>query len=189
MKRIIALVLAGIMLTGFINPVFAQSETEPIPEVEQEQEKINPVIQWIADFFKDLFTVETPEIPEETPEPEGTPEGEGSENPGEIIPTEEPALTAEEQIALYHDEDDLGFGVMVKLFGIAEAAKEECAATGLNCDVDIDSLIEQFKSGVSIGDLNETYGKPDTLGIGHIKDNKSQNQNKVRNENANKNGK
>ncbi|RJQ40238.1 MAG: hypothetical protein C4545_09085 [Anaerolineaceae bacterium] len=189
MKRMAALALAIILLAGFANPVFAQSETDPITEPEPEREKLNPIIQLIADFFRDLFTVETPVVPKETTEPESIPESDGTEIPEEAIPTEEPVLTAEELITAYHEEDELGFGVLVKLLGIAEDLKEECASTGLNCDVDVDTLIEQFKAGVSIGTLTETYGKPETLGVGHIKENAGQNQNKVKNENTHKNGK
>ena len=194
MKRITTVVLAILLLIGFTKPVFAEGEPEPTleptVEPEEEQEKLNPVVRWIADFFKDLFLVETPQEPVETTTPETTPETDETPVPTEEVPTPQPTLSVEEQIAAYH-EDELGFGVLVKLLSIAEAAKAECAATSVNCDVTIDTLVEQFKAGVGIGDLEALYGKPDVSGVGQVKGtpDPEQNQNRVQNENRNTNQK
>ena len=194
MKRIAAIFMAILLLTSFTQPVFAQGEIETTPEAEAEQEKLNPVIQWIADFFRDLLTKEEPlvtpdpEIPTDTPEPGETPvPDEEDPIPGEEVPTPQPTLSVEEQIVVFHEEDDLGFGVMVKLLGIAQTAQTQCAETGENCDVTIDSLIAQFESGMGIGDLEEIYGKPDAMGVGQVKGTAEPNKNTVKNQNTNKN--
>lgn len=193
-NRLVAVLLALVLLGGFVNPVFAQDEADPPSDAEMEQEKLNPILQLIADFFRDLFTPDEPEEPvdPEPPQDEGTDVGDGTDpapsGEEEILPTEEPVLTAEEIVASYHTEEDLGMGVMVKLFGLAETLAAECELTGENCDVDLETLVAQFESGVGIGELMDTYGKPDTLGVGHIKEPKSQSQVKVQNDNGTDNG-
>ncbi len=189
-SRILALLLASVMLVGFVNPVFAQGEIEPVSEPEMEQEKLNPILQLIADFFRDLF------VPDEPVEPTDDGEGDPAETPappespapedGEVPPLEEPVLTAEEIVSSYHADEDLGMGVMVKLLGIADSLAAQCDLTGENCDIDMDELVAQFKAGVGIGELTDTYGKPETMGVGHIKPNKSQSSFKVKNDNGNK---
>ncbi len=75
-----------------------------------------------------------------------------------------------DRIAAYH-EDGLGFGVLVKLFGIASQADEACQAgdTGGACDVTIESLISAFQSGMGLGELFQLYGRPSLLGVGHVR--------------------
>lgn len=196
MKRIAAIFMAVLLCISFTQPVFAQGEIETTPQAEVEQEKLNPVIQWIADFFRDLLTQEEPvvtpdpEIPTDTPEPGETPlPDEEVPTPGEEIPTPQPIASVEEQIVAFHEEDDLGFGVMVKLLGIVQAAQAQCAETGENCDVTIDSLIAQFESGMGVGDLEETYGKPAAMGVGQVKGTQESSQNTVKNQNTNQNEK
>ncbi|MBE0410673.1 MAG: hypothetical protein IBX69_13165 [Anaerolineales bacterium] len=63
-----------------------------------------------------------------------------------------------EKIAEYHQEG-IGFGVLVKLFAIAEA----------NDDLTVEELIEEFLSGTGIGELFKEYGKPSLLGVGHVR--------------------
>ena len=63
-----------------------------------------------------------------------------------------------EQIGAYHDEG-MGLGVLVKLFAMADAY-----------GVPVDELITRFRDGEGIGQLfnDESLGKPDLLGVGHV---------------------
>jgi hypothetical protein len=67
-------------------------------------------------------------------------------------------VQATEKIVEYHQEG-IGFGVLVKLFSMAEA----------NDDVTVEELIEQFMNGTGIGELFKEYGKPSLLGVGHVR--------------------
>jgi hypothetical protein len=67
-------------------------------------------------------------------------------------------VQATEKIADYHQEG-IGFGVLVKLFAMAEA----------NDDLTVEELIEQFMNGTGIGELFKEYGKPSLLGVGHVR--------------------
>ncbi len=95
-----------------------------------------------------------------------------------------------EQIAMYHEEG-MGFGVLVKLYSMAEAQIEACVnqmatstavapttqpaadsidTTPATCEaVTIDQLVNEFRSGTGMGLLFKEYGKPALLGVGHVK--------------------
>ena len=84
-----------------------------------------------------------------------------------------------EQIAMYHDEG-IGFGVLVKLYAMAEDAVKACAdlqVPGVVADpalpaceaVTVEQLVSEFQGGVGMGQLFKTYGKPALLGVGHVK--------------------
>ncbi len=87
-----------------------------------------------------------------------------------------------EQIALYH-ESGMGFGVLVKLYAMAEAAVEDCLNQSVltasveavdpeqtTCvAVTVDQLVTEFVSGTGMGQLFKDYGKPALLGVGHVK--------------------
>lgn len=95
-----------------------------------------------------------------------------------------------DDIAQYHD-DGYGFGVIVKVYGIAEASQEACegeeappeepveegAPEGEEppaeepCGVTVEELFEQMENGASIGQLFKMYGKPSLLGVGHVRKN------------------
>ena len=62
-----------------------------------------------------------------------------------------------DQIAAYHDQG-LGFGVLVKLYAMAEAA-----------GVPVEELVAQFQAGTSMGQLFKLYGKPSILGVGQVR--------------------
>jgi hypothetical protein len=69
-----------------------------------------------------------------------------------------------EQIAAYHEEG-MGFGVLVKLYAIADESvlcqAPECTA---------DTLVELFKTGqIGMGQIFHEYGKPEKLGVGHVR--------------------
>ena len=179
MKKVrwLAIPLLLALLLSSVNIAFAQTvDTTPPPPTEDEGTpptteptqtyKINPIVKLLAQFFSNLFIP----VPTETAVP--TEPGSTDVPPTDVVPTEETTtpvpLTAEEQVAVYHS-DGLGFGVLVKLFSIASAAQAQCQLDGTQCDVTIDSLIAQVQSGVGIGQIEKQYGKPEFLGVGHIK--------------------
>ena len=63
-----------------------------------------------------------------------------------------------DQIGAYHD-DGMGLGVLVKLFAMADAY-----------GVPVDELVTRFKNGEGLGQMfkDESLGKPDLLGTGHV---------------------
>jgi hypothetical protein len=62
-----------------------------------------------------------------------------------------------DDVARYHDEG-VGFGVLVKLYSLSNT-------TG----IPVEQLLEEFRSGMGIGQLFKTYGKPPQLGVGHVR--------------------
>lgn len=84
----------------------------------------------------------------------------------------------EEEIATLHTEG-LGLGVIVKLYALAAEAQQACSSLPEGttfdpgapnpCDVTVESLAADFKSGVGMGQLFKLYGKPDILGVGHVR--------------------
>jgi hypothetical protein len=80
-----------------------------------------------------------------------------------------------EQIAAYH-EQGVGFGVLVKLYAMAEASAAACAAAPAaensepaRCTaVTVEELVQAHQSGTGLGELFKTYGKPALLGVGHV---------------------
>ena len=177
-------VFALVMVLVFTTPIFAQGEVDPVETPELVEEPPNfldhPIVKLIAEFFADLFN---PPVEEESePEvggPDLTGEGPGSEDPplgdeplggdGSTEGEPEPVIIPEEAVAAMHEEEDLGFGEIVKLMGIVEDAQATCAETGENCEVTLDSLLAEYKDGIGMGALFEEYGKPEHLGVGHIR--------------------
>jgi hypothetical protein len=197
------LMVAIVMIAASATPVFAQSETEPteVPAVVEESSSFldNPIVLLLSNFFTDLFTTdaveETPPPDEGDPgtgEPTEVPEGEGGEEGGEIPveePTPVPVVSAEEQIAAMHTEDDLGFGEITKLLQIVTEAQESCELNGTNCDVTVDSLLAEYNTGVGMGELFAKYGKPEITGVGQTKKVYDEDGNKVKTNNGKANGK
>ncbi len=123
----------------------------------------HPVVQVLSLYF-DRETDATPEDPNApTPEP-------GEESDSGLGPIGE-------QIAALHEEG-MGFGVLVKIFAIAEAQKAACpdvppaddGTTGEpTCTaLSAEDLVTAFQSG-GMGSLFKQYGKPALLGVGHVK--------------------
>jgi hypothetical protein len=65
---------------------------------------------------------------------------------------------AGDKIGELHDSG-VGFGVIVKLYAIAQASDE----------VDLDDLIAEYLGGASVGELFKKYGKPALVGVGHVR--------------------
>jgi hypothetical protein len=64
-----------------------------------------------------------------------------------------------DQIAALHDQG-YGFGVLVKLFAISKAS---------GGTVTVEYLLAQVQSGVGMGQLFKSYGKPPEVGVGHVR--------------------
>ena len=86
-----------------------------------------------------------------------------------------------DQIAAYHEEG-MGFGVLVKLYAIAQESVEECLKAipeeGIPCETSVDDLVLLFQSGVGMGQIFKDYGKPDKLGVGHVRQELTQDKDK-----------
>jgi hypothetical protein len=92
--------------------------------------------------------------------------------------------SATEEIEALHDSG-MGFGVIVKLYAMAQASQEDCDPEGdgdgelaapeddpaepAACGVTVEELVEEFRSGTGIGQLFKEFGKPDYLGVGHVR--------------------
>jgi hypothetical protein len=82
-------------------------------------------------------------------------------------------IEAGDMIEGLHD-DGMGFGVIVKLFAIAQESQEACMLVGAQdetpCGVSVEELVSAFQDqGMGVGQLFKVYGKPSLLGVGHIK--------------------
>ena len=96
---------------------------------------------------------------------------------------------ASDQIAAYHDSG-MGFGVLVKLYAIAQASQEGCVPDPTQqtiCGVSVEELVAQVQAGVGMGQLFKEYGKPDKLGVGHVRqDLKDKDKDKTKEKDKNK---
>lgn len=96
-----------------------------------------------------------------------------------------------DQIAAYH-EDGMGFGVLVKLYAIAQESAEECLGVvpedGTPCETSVEELVMLFKSGVGMGQIFKDYGKPDKLGVGHVRQELTKDKDKGKEKNKDKGG-
>jgi hypothetical protein len=191
------------LLVSLVGTVAAEgTTTDPATEPETETPTTelsgatfftHPVVKILNDYFGRNLTEETStDTPkdETTTGTEDTTSGGTSETPETDVQTPESGLNAiGEQIAAYHEEG-MGFGVLVKLYAMAEKSAEKCAdqtttttttdtsttavegsgTTTETCTpVTADELVQEFQSGVGMGQLFKEYGKPALLGVGHVK--------------------
>lgn len=185
--RWMSVLVAIALLLAAITPVFAQTGEDPVedPLLEEGTKSFwdHPIVKLLAKYFSALFVppvVEEP-VEEEVFEPLPAEGSEGVENGGgEGTETEEPAAGAEgeepapvvvpeEVVAALHKDEKLGFGVITKLLQILSEAKVNCAENGQFCDVTLESLIEEYNAGASIGELFAKYGKPEMTGVGQVR--------------------
>jgi len=176
-------ILAMLLIMVF-GTVAAQDEppvTSPEPTEDTETESqflTHPVVKLLGAYFG-RSTGETEEDPEDPADP--------ADPTDPTLPTEPPVTpeTVAAEIATYHEEG-MGFGVLVKLYAMAEASKEACEAEtaeqgegvtpaegeveGETCTpLTVDALVTELKSGVGMGALYKDHGKPALLGVGHVK--------------------
>lgn len=99
-----------------------------------------------------------------------------------------------DKIAYYHDVEHMGFGVLTKLYAIAEQELEKCPppAEGeeASCTpATVEELVDLFQSGVGMGQIFKEYGRPDKTGVGHVRQDlsgKETGQDKVKDKDKNK---
>ena len=183
-NRLLSVILSIVMVLVLVIPVFAQDAVEPTEEPEMEESgsllkfSDHPIVQMMAQFFASFFN--PPDLleptegePPEEGEGEGGGEGEGEPlEGGGALEGDEPEaalIVPEEKIASMHKEDKLGFGVITKLLDVARMAQVTCSETGEFCDVTLESLMEEYKAGMSIGALSDKYGKPEHVGVGQLR--------------------
>jgi hypothetical protein len=86
-------------------------------------------------------------------------------------------VTVGDDIAAYH-EDGIGFGVLVKVYAIAQAANEGCGEEvaapeegeeETACGATVEEIMTLVEEGAGMGQLFQLYGRPDLLGVGHIR--------------------
>lgn len=193
-NAIFSIVIVILLVVALPMPVFAQDEVEPgeesevlEPDGEEEPPKFldHPIVKLFAQFFFSLFNPPQEEEPvtngeegtdqngnsEVLPQNEGDPNGEpgGDGENGEGNETEDQQIVPEEKIASMHKDDKLGFGVIAKLLELVRHTQSTCSETGEFCEVTLESLMEEYESGMSIGALFKKYGKPENLGVGQIR--------------------
>lgn len=176
-----------VLLVSLFGTAAAQSGvTPPVTPTPTEQPGskffTHPVVQLLSAYFDREVDAGTLPEPTETvtPDPLATPDP--SATP--VADEDESGLgPIGEQIAAYHEEG-MGFGVLVKIYAMAEEAKAACeaqepVATETPADgtpvepsctpVTAEELVASFKSGTGMGALFKEYGKPAMLGVGHVK--------------------
>lgn len=169
-----------VLLASMVGSAAAQ-ETAPTPEPTPPAGPTttltyaHPVVQVLAAYFGRKAAANP--APTATPDPLATPDPDAAPE----VPAA-PVLGPEEiaaQIAQYH-EDGMGFGVLVKLYAMAEASAEACAqqpagepageGEAAECAaVTVEELVAAFQGGAGMGQLFKEYGKPALLGVGHVK--------------------
>jgi hypothetical protein len=205
-KKIVSTTIVMILLVSFFGTAAAQTGSDPAatttPEAVQTQEPgskffSHPVVALLSAYFdgqskEEPSSTVTPVVAE-TPVITETPDGVDELN-GELGPIGK-------EIAAYHEEG-MGFGVLVKLYSMAEASQKACdVESAQECTpVTAQELVDAFKSGTGMGALFKEYGKPAMLGVGHVKqelkkqehqteDLNAQNNQNFKNGNKNNNGK
>lgn len=165
-----------VLLVSTFGAASAQDGTtpEPTPVVDPTEEAppagarffTHPVVQLLSAYFdREKEGADLPTDPDALLDENG----EGEESESGLGPIGE-------QIAAYH-EQGMGFGVLVKIFAMAEAIQAACPDQPAEGDspeagcqaVSADELVTTFKSGGGMGALFKTYGKPALMGVGHVK--------------------
>jgi len=197
-SKFVGVLIAMMLVLSLTIPVFAQDEVEPVeePEVVETSSKFldHPIVKLFAEFFASFFNplVEEEPVPDEVDgtgedgdpgapppdggdsESDGDGDGDGdldgdAGDGGEGDEPEESKIVPEEKIASMHEENKMGFGVIAKLMELARQTRTICGDTGDFCEVTLDSLIEEYEGGMSIGALFKKYGKPENVGVGQIR--------------------
>lgn len=219
-KSFATLGIVVVLLASLVGTVAAQTGTtptvSPTPTSDAATTSLyaHPIVQILAAYFgrdtaSDTLTPTTPtetETPDASDTETETATADASATADATTTATATATTAAptgqetlaQQIETYHQEG-IGFGVLVKLYAMAEASKIACptaptagatpvpttvTSNGGTTDtttttdttqtttctaVTIDQLVQQFKSGTGMGLLFKEYGKPSLLGVGHVK--------------------
>ncbi len=180
MKRnhIVTLAIIVALLVSVFGTASAQDGTTPevSPSVEPSVEpSVTPTPEPGAKFFThpivkllgEYFDVEPTPPPVDPNAPPVDP------NAPTPVPTDTSGLgPIGKQIAAYH-EAGMGFGVLVKIYAMAQASTKACeaavAAGGTCTAVTADELVTAFKGGTGMGQLFKQYGKPGLRGVGQVR--------------------
>jgi len=165
-KKWLSILIAAALLMTATLPVLADSHDDPMEDPENGEGESwflnQPIVRLLAEFFNFLTGAEEDENGEDS----------DPEMPGDIGLGRgglgEPVANAE-IIAELHQEEKIGFGVITKLLGILEMTQKTCEETGEFCDVTLESLVAEYQSGMSVGELFAKYGKPGFLGVGQVR--------------------
>ena len=183
MRKILSTWVMIVLLLGAVVGTAAAQTLEPtaVPTSQPAEPTtyLHPIVQILAAYFG-RETRPTLATPTPTVDPSATPT---------VTPTVTPVTGTEEfakQIAMFHDEG-MGFGVLVKLYAMAEASVEACVklqpTPGATADpnqpaasptveptqpacvpVTVDELVSEFQGGTGMGQLFKEFGKPALLG-------------------------
>jgi len=157
------LIAAALLLSASV-PVLADSHDDPMEEPANGENVSwflnQPIVRLLAGFFNFLLGggEEGGDLDLESPNGIGLGMGGSSE------PVENAEIIAE-----LHREEKIGFGVITKLLGILEMTQKACEESGEFCDVTLESLVDEYQSGMSVGELFAKYGKPNFRGVGHVR--------------------
>jgi hypothetical protein len=155
------------LLVSLFGTVAAQTGTSDTPTPEPTSSKFytHPVVQILSAYFsRNMEDITEPGTPTDTPDPDAETETPDPNNPSPT-PTETPdpqELLAEE-IAAYH-EQGLGFGVLVKLYAMAEASQEACPTetTGDTTSGDTTTGDESACTPLTVADLKALKNQEST---------------------------
>lgn len=184
-KTIVSFAIMVALLVSLVGTAAAQDTTPTdVPQEDPAGENetgvvvfTHPVIKVLSAYFDRNRNKAAPVDETEGDETEGD-ETEGDETEGDETEDEGEDMLIGEQIAALH-EQGMGFGVLVKIFAMAEASQMACEEANAAAEGDEDAeecvpvtaeeLVESFQSGSGMGALFKQYGKPALLGVGHVK--------------------
>jgi hypothetical protein len=143
---------------------------------------LHPIVQILSSYFgretRPMLPTPTPTLTP-TVDPSATATEVSSETSA-VTPTATPMGPEDfaKQIEMYHDEG-IGFGVLVKIYAMAEASVQACLdqptpavpdPNQVPCEpVTVEQLVGEFQGGTGMGQLFKEYGKPALLGVGHVR--------------------
>ena len=156
---------SGSTSTPEASPTAAVSDTPTAAPTVEPGAKFftHPIVKLLGAYF-DLVAIKVTPTPTTPTDPSITPTA---------APTDTSGLgPIGKQIAAYH-EAGMGFGVLVKIYAMAQASAEACQTTtagGGTCTaVSADELVTAFKGGTGMGQLFKEYGKPALRGVGQVR--------------------
>ncbi len=185
-KTLAILAILGMLLISTFGTVAAQegTGTDPVDEPTTESPFLtHPIVKLLGAYFGRDTGVTEPVDPADPPVDDPLDDPADPTDPTEPVETPVTPETVAAEIATYH-EDGMGFGVLVKLYAMAEASRDACAAQAEDeaavpaegegeteecTPLLVDDLVTEFKSGSGMGTLFKEYGKPALLGVGHVK--------------------
>lgn len=181
--------------TPTVTPSVAPTKTTTETEGTESKYFTHPIVALLGAYFgretapKLAVTPTATATATSTPAAGVTPEAGTAITPTpgtELVEGETQAELLGEEIAAYH-EAGMGFGVLVKLYAMAEASMAAClkeaskttsttpvagattTAPAACVSASVDELVSAFNSGTGMGQLFKEYGKPALLGVGHVR--------------------